>query len=239
MHPRSVFSHVTAAKLYGLPVLPGDDADLHVTTIHPVRAPKGRGIIGHAVVGERERCDLRGLPVPTPVEVWVQLASVSSADDLVIVGDALTRRKAPLADTDQLAAAVAEATGRPGITRLRDALPRVRPRTDSPMETVLRLAIVRGGLPEPHVNYGIHGRAGRIVAHGDLVFPSQRVVVEYDGDQHRTSEEQYRIDIDRLWRIESLGWRVIRINRTHMRDNAREALYRIRRALTVGPNTPS
>lgn len=107
------------------------------------------------------------------------------------------------------------------------------------METLLRLAIVRGGLPEPFVNYVICGPGGRTIAHGDLVFPDERVVVEYDGDHHRTDAEQYRIDVDRLWAIDSLGWRVIRINRSHMRNNAREALTRIATALTIRPNTPS
>lgn len=241
MHPRACFSHTTAAALYELP-LPvdrGGHRTLHVSTIHPVRAPKGRGVTGHCLVGERERRMLRGLPVPTPIEVWVQLGQLMSADELVMVGDALTRRKGPYADMSELHDAVAGSAGRPGVSRLRDAADRVRARTDSPMETALRLAIVRAGLPEPQVNYVICERGGRTIAHGDLVFPVQRVVVEYDGEHHRTSEEQYRIDIDRLWRIESHGWRVIRINRTHMRAGAREAIARIRQALSIGPNTPS
>ena len=107
------------------------------------------------------------------------------------------------------------------------------------METVLRLAVVRAGLPEPHVNHPIAGASGRIVASGDLVFPAARLVVEYDGDHHRTDPEQYQTDIDRVYRIESLGWTVVRISKMHMRDGASEALARIRQALkTNGPNMP-
>jgi hypothetical protein len=239
MHPRAFFSHATAAALIGLPLPNGQDGSaLHVTTPHPVRAPKGRGIAGHSAVGDREAVELRGLPVAAPVEAWVQLASLLSADELVVTGDALVRRKQPYTGIDDLESAVAAAAGRPGVSRLRDAIVRVRARTDSPMETILRLAIVRAGMPEPFVNYAICGRGGRTIAHGDLVFPDQRLVVEYDGDHHRTSAAQYRIDIDRLRAIDALGWRVIRITHTHMRHNAREALTRIQAALTIGPNTP-
>jgi hypothetical protein len=239
MHPRALFSHATAAQLYGLP-LPArlDSSTLHVTTIHPLRAPKGRGITGHAVVREPQRLQRLGLPVPSPVEVWTQLAETLSTDELVLVGDAVTRRKGPLADVVDLRAAVEDAHGRRGVTRLREAVALVRARTDSPMETVLRLAIVRAGLPEPLVNYAIVGRDGRTIAHGDLVFARARVVVEYDGDHHRTSKRQYDIDIDRLWAIESLGWRVVRINSTHMTGDARPALARIRATLSSRPDAP-
>lgn len=101
------------------------------------------------------------------------------------------------------------------------------------METILRLAILRAGLPEPRVNYKIANRTGDVVAHGDLVFPAARVVVEYDGDQHRTDARQYYLDVDRLWRIHSLDWNVVRINRTHLAGGAAEAVRRIRLALTL------
>ncbi len=97
------------------------------------------------------------------------------------------------------------------------------------METVLRLAIVRAGLPEPVVNYAID--VGERLLHADLAYPQERLAVEYDGDQHRIDARQYERDIDRLWRIEARGWRVIRINKSHLLGSGGEAIRRVRAAL--------
>jgi very-short-patch-repair endonuclease len=68
-------------------------------------------------------------------------------------------------------------------------------------------------LPEPEVNAPIRNRYGAIVAHADLAYPAQRVVIEYDGGHHRADERQYNIDIDRLDELMEEGWRVIRVNK--------------------------
>ncbi|MEV8215481.1 DUF559 domain-containing protein [Leifsonia sp. NPDC077715] len=234
------FSHATAAALYGLP-LPTRfrDAAIDLGCVLPARAPKGRGVKGHALAIGPALTAIDGLPVPEPAEVWCQLAAVLTVDELVIAGDALVRRTHALCELQTLQDAVDAAGFRPGVRKLRQAIELVRARTDSPMESILRLAIIRAGLMEPAVNYAIADATGRIRASGDLVFPAARVVVEYDGDHHRFDRRQWHTDIDRLFVIESLGWRVVRINSAHMADGAREALARIRSALrTSGPNTP-
>ena len=194
------------------------------------------GVVGHQldVVQPVSHDDL---PVADPVESWVELASMLDVDDLVIVGDALLRRVRPLSELPALQEAVDAASGRPGIRRLRQSLPLVRPRTDSPMETVLRLAIVRAGLPEPNVNHVIH--AADRSYHADLAYPTARIAIEYDGEQHRTDDRQYQVDIDRLWSIQAAGWRVVRVNRVHLANKADDAIARIRAALASDRrNTP-
>jgi len=234
------FSHTTAAALYGLPLPPGVATAIHVAAPRHRRAPRAEGLVGHRVtVADEDVRILRGLRVPSPPEVLCEVASLLDHDALVCVADALVRRQHPLSRLDELFAAVSEAEGRPGIRILRLAMESVRPRTDSPMETVLRLAIVRAGLPEPRVNHQIDiGAEGR-VAHLDLAYPDLRIAIEYDGDHHRTDARQFHIDGDRLWRIESRGWQIVRVNRSHMADNAREAVRRVRLARSsMGRNTP-
>lgn len=97
------------------------------------------------------------------------------------------------------------------------------------METRLRLAIVQNGLPEPAVNYVIAGP--NRTYHLDLAYPHRRVAIEYDGDHHRTDRDQYRLDLNRLWEIERLGWRIVRLNNAHVARGAHEGLRRIRSAL--------
>jgi very-short-patch-repair endonuclease len=49
------------------------------------------------------------------------------------------------------------------------------------------------------------------VLHPDLAYPEWRVVLEYEGDGHRTDPQQWRRDISRREAFEDAGWRVIRV----------------------------
>ena len=74
-----------------------------------------------------------------PVDVWVSLSPELSVRQLIVLGDALVRRKHPLASMEKLAAAVMAHKGKRGAKKLAAAFERVRPRTDSVKETYLRL----------------------------------------------------------------------------------------------------
>jgi hypothetical protein len=84
------------------------------------------------------------------------------------------------------------------------------------MESVLRLAIVEAGLPEPEVNAPIRDRSGRFLGLGDLVFPEWKLIVEYDGGYHFASDRQVHRDIDRLASFADAGHTVIRVHKLHM-----------------------
>ncbi|UAJ77746.1 DUF559 domain-containing protein [Leifsonia sp. ZF2019] len=227
------FSHSTAAALHGLS-LPGRlraGGPLHVATLRGGRAPRGVGIVGHKLrITADEVTLVHGLRVPSVEETWVELAAELSVTELVLAGDACLRRRSPLSSVDALRGAVEDARTRPGVRRLRQAVELLRPGTDSPMESLLRLMLVDAGLPEPAVNLPVF-TAGGLVLHGDLVYPVERVVVEYDGDHHRTDPVQYERDVDRLWALEQAGWRVVRINRSHVARGSRPAVDRVRRVL--------
>lgn len=234
MHPTEFFSHQTAADLLGLPLpwrLRTDN--VHVTTLSPRRAPRSAGVVGHRIAADLVqlwRC--RGLTITSPVDTWCQLAQVLSIRELVVMGDALLRRHAPLSTLEELQTGVRRYAGRRGHRKLVVALAKVRPRTDSPPETELRLDIVADGLPEPEVNGVILDRFGRQIAIGDLVYRRYRVLVEYDGGQHREDLAQYERDIDRLDDVMREGWRVIRVNKSH-RGVRRELILRNIRAALI------
>ena len=59
-------------------------------------------------------------------------------------------------------------------------------------------------------------RHGAFIALGDLVYPAHRVLVEYDGGHHFGSTPQIHHDIDRLDEVMEAGWRVIRLNKSHL-----------------------
>lgn len=224
------FSHTTAALLLSFP-LPRrleNDPRLHVTVLFPERALRMTGVVGHTVHRRPGLWIVDGFTMTDPVTTWCDLALTLGLDDLIALGDFLLGKLEPPATRDQLATAVADRAGRRGVQRLRGALEWVRPRVESRRETYLRLMVVRAGFPEPDTNVPLPLRAGRKGARGDLVYLTWRVLVEYDGEQHRTDDAQYARDVERLDDLAADGWRVIRA--TKATDPA-EVLARLDEAL--------
>jgi len=204
------FCHATALALHGLPIPWSRPSTVHVAIRPPGTPPQIRGVVGHEF--DHPYRMVRGVPVCSPVHAWLQIAGNAALDEVVVIGDALVRRREPLASVEQLQRAVLGFAGHRGVRRLRAALEWIRPRTDSPRETLLRLLIVRAGLPEPSINAVVRGRRGEWLGLGDLVYESSKVVIEYEGEYHFGSEQQLRNDIDRLARFAAEGWYVIRVH---------------------------
>jgi hypothetical protein len=69
-----VFRHVTAARWYGMPLPPRLEhrSGLDVAAMVPAHAPQGAGVIGHRLeAGSISIRLLRGIPVPSPVDTWL------------------------------------------------------------------------------------------------------------------------------------------------------------------------
>ena len=222
------FSHSTAAALWGLPLPAYASASLHVSALPPGREPRTRGVRGHRLDVPIEHLTLRhGLPVPDPAETWAQLGAMHRIDDLVAVGDAiLTRDLAEPADLEEAAQRLA----RRGAKSLREALPLLRAGAESPRETVVRLILIRAGLPEPELNRDLRDGDGRFVARLDLAYPEYRVAVEYDGRQH-AELAQFRRDADRWPAIAAQGWLLVRVVDHHLIDPGRDVVDPVARAL--------
>lgn len=244
MLPHQLFSHWTAAVLLGLR-LPeesswrqGARSGLDIAANAPHRAPRRHGVRGHEIQPSARIWTLQnGMRVTSPVDTWIQLASQMRVDDLIVMGDGLVRRNSPRATLPQLVAAVELSANRTGLARLREALVWIRARSDSARETMLRLVIVRGGLPEPEVNAVIRNSFGARIGHGDLVYAKTRVLVEYDGAGHWDDDRQFAVDIRRLDGSMEEGWRVIRVDRALMAQTA-TLLGKVRTALEQSGWTP-
>ncbi|PJJ65455.1 DUF559 domain-containing protein [Compostimonas suwonensis] len=247
MRPTAFFSHDTAARLWGLPLPTRFDpgGELHVAVGWPRRAPAGRGIVGHALkdaaVTVRQR---HGFRVVDPVSAWLSLGASLSPDDLVAVGDALVLdpvvvdpaidplSERPWATIAELQRRLDGFTGR-GRRVLREALPLIREGSESRPESILRLTLGRAGLPEPEVNAEVHDGSGRFVGRGDLVYRAWKVVVEYDGDQHRTDSRQYDRDQSRVESFFLAGWTLVRVRKTALFRETATTVSRVHRALTA------
>lgn len=94
----------------------------------------------------------------------------------------------------------------------------VRDGSQSPMESLTRLLLLEAGLPEPELNADIYDRAGGHLARADLLYRVQRVIPEFDGDQHRTSRAQHTRDRERLKALRNEGYEVVQADLRTLTD---------------------
>lgn len=220
MREGDLFTHSTAARLWGCP-LPqrwAQQDSVHVSTRAPTRAPTGRRVIGHSItLRDGFVVEQLGLPVADPATVFLQLATTLRLEDLVAVGDHLVHvprypsagDPRPWVELDELRARAERAEGR-GCRRARQAAALVRVGAESRPESLVRVALVQGGLPEPELNPDVLDRHGRFIGRADMLYRAARVIVEYDGEQHRTDDAQYDRDAARLEAFQAEGHLVVR-----------------------------
>jgi hypothetical protein len=232
--PVELGDQVAAARL----VLPADAVVTGVTALHlqgvtlgdplPVRASTATSTM-------TRRAELRLSRVNTlpaaqagtalPAAAWVGACAELDLVSAVAAGDWLLRlRRGTAAD---LHAAAEAATGR-GCRRARAAAALVRERVDSVRETRLRLMLVLAGLPEPRANVTL-GTADGPIGRVDLVLDAFRLILEYDGDQHR-DRQQWNTDLDRDDAFRGLGYLTLRVTADRMR-RPRALVLRVHAAL--------
>lgn len=215
----TVVTGVTALRLRGVEV--GEPTRLEFASSHPhqVRLP---GI--HVA-------RLRVLPPSSARLVQAEHAFVAAAVrlnllELVTAGDWLVRLK-HVRPASLIACAKDSTVARVGLARRGAAL--VRQRVDSPRETRLRLCLVLAGLPEPACNV-VLGTTDEPIGRVDLVYLEFKLILEYEGDQHRTDLRQWNTDIARQEAFADEGWSIIRITAARIR-RPREVVDRVLQAL--------
>ena len=98
---------------------------------------------------------------------------------------------------------------------------------------MLRWLLIDGGLAVPEVNVNIYDSAGDFLARADLLFRKARVIVEYDGDQHRTDRAQFVKDVQRTTRLAAAGYLVLRFTGTDLVTRPQWVVATVRDALRV------
>lgn len=217
----AIFSHATAARLWGMPLPEHVADDIHVLSANAA-AVRRSGVVGWRRAGPLG--DIRvhhGLPVSSPADTWVMLATMTAGrggaippEWLVAVADFLlsgrrTRwgRETPLSTVDELRDSLSRHGSGRGARPLSWAVERARTPVDSPRESLLRLGLAREGLPEPEVQPAVMTAAGW--RHPDLAYLDQLTLIEYLGDVHRTDRSTWLGDLERVQLFEDAGYRVI------------------------------
>lgn len=229
----AVFSHTTAALLHGAPLdWRWENSPLiHVTVPADEASPHARGLRGHhAPMPTEDVTLLHDLRVTTAARTWCDLSSLLPLEDLVAAGDYFIHHRMPLTTIPELSRRVWQMAGRRGVRTAREALPLLHDRAESRPETLLRIILVHAGL-RPEINHTLidteTGRARR----PDFLLPDQRLILEYQGDYHRT-KEQWRKDMTRRSRLEAQDRRVMELNADDLKDPA-ELVSRIRALIAL------
>ncbi|MBY3553685.1 DUF559 domain-containing protein [Modestobacter lapidis] len=153
------------------------------------------------------------VPVTTAVRTAWDVAALESLGTAVAALDAMVR--AECVTQQQLVAMAERGTGHWGITKVRRAIPLVDPRAESAPESRVRVALVLAGLgPIPQFEVRHEGVE---LARVDLGFPEARLAVEYEGAYHFDADQIVRDDA-RYARLRAVGWRIIRLAASDLRD---------------------
>ena len=232
-----LFSHVTALALWGAPIPRGGADSVHLAVRFPRTPPRTIGAVGHSL--QRLNPAVRfGLPISAAAAAWCESAALLDRVELVAAGDALVTgvrrpggRENPVATVAELRSALAGRRGSPGTGRGLWAVDRIRTGVDSFAETQLRLLLARHRFLEPTTDCPIEV-VGGLVLHSDLGYPTARIALEFEGDEHRTNRERWMRDIRRRELMEDAGWRVIRTVQADLDDPA-ALIARLRRLLVA------
>lgn len=210
----------SAAAMHGTKWLPADAP----AEIGRTRHRASRGIVVHTgTLAEDEVCMRASIDCTTPARTAYDMGRRTLADESIIRIDALLNATGcTVSEVERIADRY---PGARGIRRLRAALGLVDGGAESPKETELRLLLVRDGLPRPVTQI----RVGR--RRVDMGWPQWKVGVEYDGEQHFSSPDDYADDIERLEFLALQGWTIVRVSARQLRYARPQILRRVRHAL--------
>jgi hypothetical protein len=191
-------SHRTALWLYGCDVL-GSAVQFTV--------PRGRHLVRRegfepwsALLPGHELCEVGGLLVVSAARAVVDVARRDELVEAVVVADVALRRGVTSAAL--LTRAVEDARGLRYVEKARTMLPHVEPRSESHMETRLRMRLVLGGVPRPEAQWDVYTDEGHL-GRADLFV--EGVLIEYDGRAARLNKEVFVADRRRASRLLDTG----------------------------------
>ncbi|MGK0722175.1 endonuclease domain-containing protein [Leucobacter sp. W1478] len=178
------------------------------------------------------------IPVAAPQHALLQALPTLTLAEAVVAIDHLLRLRGPhdgalpmltMAELDALACT----SNQRGVRKLRLAASLSRIGSESRMETLLRLILVAYGLDEGfELQVDLSDDRGWI-GRFDLVHAAHRLIVEYDGEQHRTDAKQYAKDERRVSRAWKAGYQVLRFRYPEVVQNPEVAALAVAEALGV------
>ena len=222
----AVFAGSTAAWIHGLDLSPTSPVEVVVPATSGIRSRPGLSV-RRCGVAARDTVVVKGLRATTLTRTLSDLCvKWPPVEALVAIDMAVHSR---LADAASLNHYADGAKGRPGTVLLR-SLAVVSAPAESPMETRLRWLLIQAGLPSPAVQQNLRDRESRFVGRADLSYTQARLVVEYDGGNHR---ERLVEDDRRQNLLINAGFRLLRFTAADIHSRPEVVVAQVRSALNA------
>lgn len=180
----------------------------------PIEVTLPRGAVVHGRVGikvkrthlpEDQVVSRQGFRLTNALRTATDLGSRKDLVESVVALDMALR--AGLTQLRALALHIEVSRGAKGIRRLRRAVSLADSRAESPMETRLRLELVSARLPPPDLQVDLHDSVGRFLGRADLYYSDVRLVIEFDGQNHK---DRLAADVRRQNALVNAGYHVLR-----------------------------
>lgn len=230
VRPDGAACRVTAARVYELAGTSRWTSVEHPELLLPtgVKRTKRDGMRTYAGLLPADRTHKRGFAVTTLRRTMADLTLALALDDYICaLDDALHRGWLPEPQTftarQQSVFDVAMALAN-GLS-------------ESPLETHLRLLLLRAGLGPEVLQLNIFGSDGRFVARADMAWPSRKLVVEADGREPHERPKALFGDRRRQNLVSNAGWTVLRFTWSDVLYDPEWVISQIRQALSAGGAT--
>lgn len=212
-------SHLSAAVCWGLPVLRLDLGPVHVSGVGKGYTRHSSGLWVHAPVSAGDVTEIHGIPVVAAELAVLQTCGSVGQRAAMIAAEAGLRTG--VVCRDQLLRR--ESAGRWGVAAAQLVALADR-HSESAGESWCRLVFAGLGVGQPEQQVDIHDERGRFVARVDFLFREKRLVVEFDGAVKYAGAEGREALVAEKRRedaLRGLGYRVVRLTWTDLRDPAR------------------
>lgn len=219
------FAGLIAARLHDLDV-PLDGRPEVIVPAPTATSERVAAIVRREQLDRSDVVIRKGLPVTSALRTCFDLAGRLALPDAVVVVDQALA--AGLVDLAALQEFVTERAGANGVVKARRAISLAEPRSESPMETRLRLLLELSGLPRPQTQVDLFSPNRQLVARVDLFYPEPGLAIEYDGENHR---DRLVEDNRRQNRLLEIGVRLLRYTAPDLRSRSKVVVAEVRAAL--------
>lgn len=237
--PGAWISHGTAARLHGLILPPwlSESNELHLSKPRKLPEVRRKGITGHTLTTFPDEVEVvQEIRMSSRARTWLDLARTLPLKDLVSMGDQLIRiprpkfedREASYATLGSLRTMMQRHRNLQGIVRAREAIELMRVGADSGPETIMRLAMLDAGLPEPDLQIALWDRPDAPSA--DAGYRDRKIALQYDG-AHHLDEVQKHKDKRRDRAFVAAGWTVLVFTQDDYADGFEKAILRVKQAM--------
>ncbi len=241
--PESVGSHADAAAIHGIALLTQPDPEL-TSISRPLDAPRTRTSerpfikVRISDIPSKHRTVRYGIPLTTVARTVVDIARTTSLREGVVVADSALHGKQTT--KKELYAVIDRCARWPGIAQARRAVDFSDALSESPLESLARLAFADAGLPPPVLQAWIGGDLGggttRPLGRADFYWPAHSTIAEADGALKYANPARARDQLQRDDDLRQAGFHVVHFTWQQLHATPDQIIQSIRAAFTQAAN---